>query len=422
MKVLLINTSEQTGGAAIAAGRLLDSLNAAGVDARMLVAHRETGHRRVIVAGKPWQWFFAFLWERITIWTNNLFSRKNLFTVSIANTGIDVTRQPEFREADVIHLHWINQGMLSLKGIREILESGKPVVWTMHDMWPCTAICHHAYTCEAFKSECRRCRFLRFPGDNDLARRTFGKKARTFGAGKMRFVAVSSWLARQAGQSALLKGKPVEVIPNALPTDRFTLLDRAECRQLLNLPADRHVILFGAARIDDPIKGLDTLNEALRLLTERGRFRREELLLVLFGHVKFPERALPNIPIDYKYIGIVNGTDALSRVYSAAEVTVSASHYETFGQTLVEAQACGCLPVSFGNSGQADIIRHKENGFLAEYPSAESLAEGIAWGLTEGQAKVSREELRREVERRYAGDVVAASYIDLYTSMTESKA
>ena len=131
MRVLIINTSEKT----------------AGTDVKMLVLHKESQSEQVIPVGKDWQKKCTFLWERLVIWTNNLFSRKNLFTVSIANTGFNVTKLPAFREADIIHLHWINQGMLSLNNIQEIFESGKPVVWTLHDMWECTAICHHAHTC-----------------------------------------------------------------------------------------------------------------------------------------------------------------------------------------------------------------------------------------------------------------------------------
>lgn len=152
MRVLIINTSEKTGGAAIAARRLMESLHTAGTDVKMLVLHKESQSKQVIPVGKDWQKKCTFLWERLVIWTNNLFSRKNLFTVSIANTGFNVTKLPAFREADIIHLHWINQGMLSLNNIQEIFESGKPVVWTLHDMWECTAICHHAHTCTLFKT------------------------------------------------------------------------------------------------------------------------------------------------------------------------------------------------------------------------------------------------------------------------------
>lgn len=127
MRVLIINTSEKTGGAAIAARRLMESLHTAGTDVKMLVLHKESQSEQVIPVGKDWQKKCTFLWERLVIWTNNLFSRKNLFTVSIANTGFNVTKLPAFREADIIHLHWINQGMLSLNNIQEIFESASPL-------------------------------------------------------------------------------------------------------------------------------------------------------------------------------------------------------------------------------------------------------------------------------------------------------
>lgn len=384
----------------------------------MLVLHKESQSDLVIPVGKNWQKKCTFLFERLVIWTNNLFSRKNLFTVSIANTGFNVTRLPAFREADIIHLHWINQGMLSIRNIQEILQSGKPVVWTMHDMWECTAICHHAHTCTLFKNECRDCRFLRFPARNDLAHRVFRKKQELFAhAGQLNIVAVSTWLSSQVRQSTLLKEKPVSVIPNTLSPADFLMMDKASSRKELSLPADKHIILFGAARIDDPIKGVEYLLQALRLLIEKKHFRQEELHLALFGRVKHPEKLFAAIPVSYTYFGRISDTSKLSQLYSAADVTVSASFYETFGQTLIEAQACGCVPVSFGNSGQADIIRHKENGFLADYLSAESLAEGIRWGVTEAQNTLSKEEMRSRVFEQYSSEVVAKEYLTLYQSL-----
>ena len=88
------------------------------------------------------------------------FQPKHLFEIDIANAGVDITQLPEFKEADIIHLSWINQGMLSLKGIRKILDSGKPVVWTMHDIWPATGICHITLNCQRYQSYCGNCRLL----------------------------------------------------------------------------------------------------------------------------------------------------------------------------------------------------------------------------------------------------------------------
>lgn len=416
MRVLILNTSERTGGAAVAANRLMESLNAAGVKARMLVLHKTSQSDRVIAIGKPWQKKLTFIWERLVIWINNRFSRKNLFTVSIANAGFNVTTHPAFQEADIIHLHWINQGMLSLHNLQEIIASGKPIVWTMHDMWECTAICHHAYTCDLFKSECRNCRFLRFPDNHDLANRVFKKKQRLFLNAGLNIVTVSTWLAAQVRQSTLLKEKTISVIPNTLSLSEFKMRDKQQCREELSLP-DKHLILFGAARIDDPIKGVDKLFQALQLLITEHQFAPEELHLVLFGKIKYPEQILPKIPVSYSDFGCITDTSLLSKLYSAADITLSASLYETFGQTLIEAQACGCIPVSFGNSGQADIIRHKENGYLADYLSIESLAEGIRWGITQGPTQLSKASMRDSVLKKYSGEVVADQYIHLYQSL-----
>lgn len=152
MRVLIVNTSERAGGAAVAAQRLLDALNNNGVKAKMLVRDKETQKLTVVGLPPSWRQNWNFLWERFCIWMHLRLRRQHLFDIDIANAGTDITSLPEFREANVIHLHWINQGMLSLKDIRKILQSGKRVVWTMHDIWPATAICHLTLDCRQFES------------------------------------------------------------------------------------------------------------------------------------------------------------------------------------------------------------------------------------------------------------------------------
>ena len=399
MKVLIVNTSEDTGGAAVAAHRLMDALtNVGGVEARMLV---RPGSLRA-------KW--SFLWERLVIFLRGGLSMRNLFKVSIANAGTDITKSEAFREADIIHLHWVNQGFLSLKGIRKILQSGKPVVWTMHDMWPLTAICHHAYECDRYVTQCQDCPFLRRPSRKDLSWRVFRKKLRMLeGATNLTFVAVSEWLAGRARQSALIGHFPIYVIPNVLSLQQFTIVDRIDARTALDAE-ERYVIAFGAARIDDSIKGFSYLVEALRLLIEQQRVAAADVHLLLFGHVRHAE-VFNTIPVRYTHLGYVDDAYRLSQVYSAANATVSSSLYETFGQTLIEAMACGSVPVSFDGAGQTDIISHQQNGYLATRLSAQSLADGIDWAL---HCQLSPQDLRRSVLRRYSETVVARQYTDLY--------
>lgn len=413
MKILIVNTSDVSGGASVAARRLAEALNNNGVEARMLVRERLSDCSFVTLMPGKWQQKWNFLWERLRIFTSNLFSRKNLFTVSIANTGQDITCTKEFRDADIIHLHWINQGMLSLRNIEKILHSGKPVVWTMHDMWQLTAICHYAHECDRFTAQCGKCPFLRFKHGTDLSRKVLLRKQKMLSGATVRFVAVSTWLQREAQRSSLLAGRDISVVPNVLSLSRFRLFPRDESRRILGI-SHKYVVMLGAARIDNDIKGFRFLREAFQYIIDKGLLPKEDLCLMLFGGIK-DDSLLHDFPVHYIYNGYVKGDDTLSMMYSAANCVVSSSLYETFGQTLIEALACGCLPVTFDNSGQTDIVRHRENGYLARWKGPKSLAEGITWAALDGVT--DRMELRRDVMERYSESVVARQYMDIYKSM-----
>ena len=143
----------------------------------MLVRDKETQTLTVcaLPGQKRCQWHF--LWERLIIWWHLKLDRKHLFDIDTGDCGTDITQLSEFQEADVIHLHWVNQGMLSLKDIGKILGSGKRVVWTMHDIWPATAICHLTLDCRRFESQCQECRLLPNGGDeHDLSAKVWQRK------------------------------------------------------------------------------------------------------------------------------------------------------------------------------------------------------------------------------------------------------
>ena len=124
MNTLFISTSDLHGGAAIAAFRLMNALQTKGMNVKMLVRDKRSSNRNVIEVGNKNKNKWNFLWERGKILLANRFYQKNLFDISIANTGVSVTTLPEFQHADIIHLHWINQGMLSLRA-ENIFTSGK---------------------------------------------------------------------------------------------------------------------------------------------------------------------------------------------------------------------------------------------------------------------------------------------------------
>ena len=94
MRVLLINTSERIGGAAIAASRLTEALKNNGIKAKLLVRDKQTDQISVVALRRNWRMVWKFVWERIVIWKANRFKKNNLFAVDIANTGTDITSLP----------------------------------------------------------------------------------------------------------------------------------------------------------------------------------------------------------------------------------------------------------------------------------------------------------------------------------------
>ena len=183
MRVLIVNTSEKTGGAAVAANRLMDALNNNGVKAKMLVRDKETEDITVVSLPRSLRLQWNFLWERWCVFGISI-SPVSASGGRHGNIGIDITRLREFQEADVIHLSWINQGMLSLKNIRKIIRSGKPVVWTMHDLRPATGICHYARGCNRYASACGNCPLLPNKGSkNDLSAKIFRRKKELYHRG-----------------------------------------------------------------------------------------------------------------------------------------------------------------------------------------------------------------------------------------------
>ena len=283
MRVLLINTSERIGGAAVAASRLMESLKNNGIKAKLLVRDKQTDQITVVSLNYNWRMIWKFVWERIVIWKANRFKKENIFAVDIANTGTDITSLPEFQQADVIHLHWINQGMLSLKNIEKILASGKPVVWTMHDMWPCTGICHHARECTRYQQECGNCPFIHGNGSRkDLSYRTFRKKQELYQGRHINFVTCSHWLEGLAKKSALLAGHTITCIPNPINTNLFKPHNKQEARNRCQLPQDARLVLFGSVKTTDKRKGIDYLVESCALLAEKHPELKTELGVVVF--------------------------------------------------------------------------------------------------------------------------------------------
>ena len=407
MKVVLINHSDSAGGAAVVSLRLVQALAEQGVDARMLVTHPSLPpSEQVGQLGSPFANKCRFLAERLHVMLHNGFNRRTLFKIDTCLFGAPIASHPWVKDADVVVLAWVNQATASLHGIEQLHRMGKPIVWVMHDMWNCTGVCHHAFDCEGYLNTCSACP-LTGKRAHDLSTATQARKARLYERVPIHFVAVSRWLEGVCRKSSIMKNADVRMIFNAFPVHDYHYERLSE--PYPGVPANKTVVIMGARRLDEDNKGFPEMVEATQYIARHRPELAARLHFILYGDMK-NEALLHQVALPYTWVGVVNASE-LNRLYRHSDIVLSTSLYENLPGTLIEGQASGCLPVTFGKGGQRDIVDHLHSGYIAEYKCAESVADGLEWAI---QHPVSRQWLHQEVERKFSANVIANQFIALF--------
>jgi len=417
MKILLLNTTDLKGGAAIASYRLLNALLKKKVDVKMLVRDKFSNNENVFRTGysalNKMGGFYRFAAERLSF-SQYERSKDVRFSFSPANTGEDISNHPLVKEADIIHLNWINFGFLSLTTLDKLLALNKKFVWTLHDMWAFTGGCHYSGTCSNFTTKCNTCPFLKNPAKNDLSSRIFLQKQEVFKNKKISFVCCSRWLTQTAQQSKLLQDFTIQAIPNPIDTDVFKPMDKKVARAKLQLPFDKKLILFGADIISDKRKGFSYLIEAMEKIYNDKNLPLQ-IELVTFGNIK--TGAIQNCSFKINYLPYLKDTQMLTTVYSAADVFVLPTLEDNLPNTVMETMACGTPVVAFNTGGIPEMINHKENGYIASYRSTEDLANGILEILQQAHNHNYNQSARHKVITHYSENLVAEKYLKLYETL-----
>lgn len=282
-------------------------------------------------------------------------------------------------------------------------------------MWAFTGGCHYnAKECARYEAACGSCPVLGSRRERDLSRWTWNRKRRAYAQVKdLTVVGLSRWLTGEARRSSLLRGRPVETLPNPIDTDVFRPVERRAARNLWNLPHDATIVLFGAMRsTSDARKGYDLLIRAL------GSIANPQLHLCVYGASSGEHERLAGMPVHF--VGRLHDDVSLVALYSAADVMVVPSRSEAFGQTATEAMSCGTPVVAFGATGLLDIVDHQVNGYLARPYQSADLAEGIQWVLRQRQNGLHlAEAARAKVVSCFGYSVVAMQYERLYEHVSK---
>jgi glycosyltransferase involved in cell wall biosynthesis len=411
MKILHVSTDDSGGGAARAAYRVHRAFVDAGIDSCMRVLDRSSDDDRV---GNVKLSLAVRLKNKLQ---NRLMARKlrdwhtnNPILHSFGRISAGLVGDLNASDVDIVNLHWIS-GILSIKDIGRI---SKPLVWRLADMW---AFCG----AEHYEMDTPTARFRNgyLPGNRpagergpDINRLVWNEKRRSWKNQYFTIICTTNWLAKCARESLLLSNMPIHVIPNPLDVhEMWKPINKQAARIALNLPLDKKLILTGAdGGLTNPYKGADLLIDAVARIASRNANGFE---LVVFGQGKPREQA--QYPCPVHWLGVVRDDRLLALAYSAADVMVVPSRQEAFGQTASEAQACGTPVVAFDNSGPADIVIHRETGWLAKAFDTEDLADGILWVLSDENrwGKLSQLARAKAVER-FSPGVIAEQYGRVY--------
>jgi glycosyltransferase involved in cell wall biosynthesis len=209
----------------------------------------------------------------------------------------------------------------------------------------------------------------------------------------------------------------VTSIPNAINTHLFKPKEKQQVRQELGLPEEGKLILFGALKVTDKRKGLDYLLKACELLATLHPELKESVGVIALGH-QSQQLLASLLPFKLYPMEFVLDEHKLVDIYNAADLFAIPSLEDNLPNTIMEAMACGVPCVGFDTGGIPEMIDHKENGYVAQYRSAEDFAEGMHWLLTTPDYPAISNEATRKVVTHYSEDVVAKQYISLYRKIS----
>ena len=406
MHVIHLNHSDIDGGAARAAFRIHHCIRDAGSDSRMWVNLSQTDDWTVQCPPSTFEQIAVTIRRPLGDQLHHLLKTGNPIIHSAAVLPSQWVKRINASNADIVHLHWVAGEMLSIADIGRIKE---PIVWTLHDMWPFCGAEHYTDDDrwrEGYRRNNRPTHEARF----DLNRWTWTRKRKHWQQ-PMHIVTPSQWLADCARESLLMRDWPVSVVPNPIDTGRWKPLARGFARELLDLPAEVPLLLFGALGGGaDPRKGFDLLLEALEHL--RDEPSAEGLELVLFGQLA--PQSPPELGFPIHYSGHLHDDLSLRVLYSAADAMVIPSRQDNLPNTGVEAHACATPVIAFDTGGLPDIVVHKHTGYLAKPFDTQELARGITWVLDRRDSGLLGKQARERAVVRFAYPVVAKQYLDVY--------
>lgn len=332
--------------------------------------------------------------------------------IHLTSTYAFIRKLKEFKP-DVIHFHNIHDSFLNMPMLfKYIRKAGIHVVWTMHDCWLMTGHCGYYvdFDCEKWKKGCENCNFFNtYPKSyyDDSKYKYNLKKLLLLSLGdKLTLAPVSSWLANEVAKS-YLKGISCLPISNGVNEQVFKPLLDNSIRQKYGIPDGKIIMAAGTAW--GKIKGLFDFYTLSSMLSTN-----EYIILVGMS-----DELMFNLPKGIIGVKRTDNLEELAMLYSIADVVLSLSYRETFGMTIIEANACGTPVVVYDNTAQPELIS-EENGIVVKTGDVDAVYKSIKMIFARNRDDW-RQSCRDSVVNRYSETVTYQKYVNLFEDIQNFK-
>lgn len=309
-------------------------------------------------------------------------------------------------DPDIVHIHNVHGYFLNYPMLLSFLqESGKPVIWTVHDCWLYTGHCYYysAARCDKWKTGCGHCPQKRaFPASwlVDGSARNWRKKQEAFAPmTRLTIAPVSKWIRQEMSQS-LLKDKPFQVIHNGIDLTAFCP-EAAEGE-----PALHGTTILAVATLWHEEKGFPDLVRMAGML-------REDEHLIMVGRMS--EEQLQRLPANVQHIPRTENIGKLAALYARATAFVNPTWQDNYPTVNLEAIACGTPVVTYRTGGSVEAIT-PETGYVVEQGDVEGMLEKVRV-IADASREAYRTRCRAHALAHFGKADCYQRYIDLYEDL-----
>lgn len=324
--------------------------------------------------------------------------------------SLRLSRMPAYREADLLHLHIIHSGYLSLWALPGITRQ-KPTVWTLHDPWAMTGHCVYPFDCPRWQTGCGECPYLNTPLPlyADRTSLLFRYKRRFYGKSRFDVIVASRWMLNMVQSSPLFEGVRAHLVPFGLNLDFFSAAAAPDARRRFGIPDNALVICFRSDTSE--FKGLPYIIQVL----EKIRCDQPVCLLTfakkgLMG--RFADR------FQLVELGWSHDEELMRDAFVAADIFLMPSTAEAFGVMAIEAMACGKPVISFEGTSLPEVTFAPDVGVSVPMGDTEGLLQALQRLIDHPEERLERGRKGRLIaEEHYDAETQADRLAEVYRTV-----